>query len=165
MRHINDKAKKLLIIAGCCVMCVALVIAIGARFQVAPQTADMISSSSLISSMVTPAPNLETSSTSSIQSADSTSAASTTQSSKTNQTNQKLQPDVSKPVTQSDSEVKNKTSFPKSTSSSSQVQGGETKDGKIYIQGFGWIDNNGGGGSGTTASEMYENGNKIGNMN
>ena len=163
MRHMNDKTKKLLIIVGCCVMCVALVIAIGARFQAAPQIADVISSSSLISSMVTPAPNLETSSTSPIQSADSTSAASTTQSSQTNQTNQKLQPDVSKPVTQSDSELKNKTSSPKSTLSSSQVQGGETKDGKVYLPGFGWVTDTGG--FGTTASEMYENGNKIGNMN
>lgn len=41
---------------------------------------------------------------------------------------------------------------------------GDTKDGMIYIDGFGWIPDEGGGGSGTTADDMYENGNKIGIM-
>ena len=41
---------------------------------------------------------------------------------------------------------------------------GQTKDGMIYIDGFGWIPDNGGGGSGTVAGDMYENGNKIGIM-
>ena len=41
---------------------------------------------------------------------------------------------------------------------------GATKDGMIYIDGFGWIPNQGGGGSGTTAEDMYENGNKVGTM-
>lgn len=41
---------------------------------------------------------------------------------------------------------------------------GSTKDGMIYIDGFGWIPNQGGGGSGTAAGDMYENGNKVGIM-
>lgn len=41
---------------------------------------------------------------------------------------------------------------------------GDTKDGMIYIDGFGWIPNEGGGGSGTEADDMYENGNKVGIM-
>jgi len=41
---------------------------------------------------------------------------------------------------------------------------GATKDGMIYIDGFGWIPNKGGGGSGSTADDMYENGNKVGAM-
>lgn len=41
---------------------------------------------------------------------------------------------------------------------------GDTKDGMIYVEGFGWIPNEGGGGSGTEAGDMYENGNKIGIM-
>lgn len=41
---------------------------------------------------------------------------------------------------------------------------GEVKDGKIYIAGFGWVDYNGGGTSGGQADDIYENGNKIGNM-
>ncbi len=41
---------------------------------------------------------------------------------------------------------------------------GDTKDGMIYIDGFGWIPDEGGGGSGTTANDMVENGNKVGIM-
>ena len=45
-----------------------------------------------------------------------------------------------------------------------EPQAGDTKNGQIYIPGFGWVQNNGGGGSGTVAEDMYENGNKIGIM-
>lgn len=41
---------------------------------------------------------------------------------------------------------------------------GDTKDGMIYIDGFGWVPNKGGGGSATEADDMYENGNKVGIM-
>lgn len=43
-------------------------------------------------------------------------------------------------------------------------QAGDTSGGTIYIPGFGWVENQGGGASGTTAGDMYENGNKIGSM-
>ena len=39
---------------------------------------------------------------------------------------------------------------------------GETSGNMIYIDGFGWIVNNGGGGEGSVNEEMYQNGNKIG---
>ncbi|WP_270809979.1 DUF6550 family protein [Hungatella effluvii] len=45
-----------------------------------------------------------------------------------------------------------------------EPQAGDTHDGQIYIPGFGWVENNGGGGSGTVVEDMYENGNKIGIM-
>ena len=41
---------------------------------------------------------------------------------------------------------------------------GDTKDGKIYINGFGWMVDEGGGGSGEPAPDMYENGNNIGSF-
>lgn len=41
---------------------------------------------------------------------------------------------------------------------------GDTKDGMIYIEGFGWIKDEGGGGRGEDASDMYENGNKVGSF-
>lgn len=41
---------------------------------------------------------------------------------------------------------------------------GETKDGKIYINGFGWVKDDGGGGTGYVDTEMYQNGNKIGSF-
>ena len=40
---------------------------------------------------------------------------------------------------------------------------GDTKDGMMYVEGFGWIVDEGQG-SGTYAGDMYENGNKIGIM-
>lgn len=43
-----------------------------------------------------------------------------------------------------------------------QPQGGETQDGKVYLPGFGWVTDTGS--DGTTADDMYENGNKIGEM-
>lgn len=39
---------------------------------------------------------------------------------------------------------------------------GDKKEGMIYINGFGWIKDEGGGGIGYTDTEMYQNGNKIG---
>lgn len=45
-----------------------------------------------------------------------------------------------------------------------EPQAGDTQDGQIYIPGFGWVEDHGGGSSGTVAEDMYENGNKIGIM-
>ena len=53
---------------------------------------------------------------------------------------------------------------PKQPDPPKQPQGGDTQNGKIFIPGFGWVDDHGGGGQGTTDNEMYENGNKIGIM-
>lgn len=39
----------------------------------------------------------------------------------------------------------------------------DTKDGMVYIEGFGWLPDEGIG-SGTNADDMYENGNKVGIM-
>ena len=43
-------------------------------------------------------------------------------------------------------------------------QHGDTKDGKIYINGFGWVKDEGGDTHGETAADMYQNGNKIGSF-
>lgn len=51
-----------------------------------------------------------------------------------------------------------------STDSSSAPKDGDIKDGKIYFEGFGWVDYNGGGTSGIQADDIYENGNTIGIM-
>ena len=40
---------------------------------------------------------------------------------------------------------------------------GDTKDGMVYVEGFGWLPDEGVG-SGTNADDMYENGNKVGIM-
>ena len=53
---------------------------------------------------------------------------------------------------------------PQSETSSDTPKHGDRKDGKIYINGFGWIDDEGGGGIGYTDDGMYQNGNKIGSF-
>ena len=103
----------------------------------------------------------------------------------TNQTEQSIQPDVTKPEAPSEDVLTNPTQMPDGTKVESppvpvehdavvtpteptvkpdEPQAGDTKNGQIYIPGFGWVQNNGGGGSGTVAEDMYENGNKIGIM-
>lgn len=64
-------------------------------------------------------------------------------------------------------EIPASTEKPSETSSgstSSTPKDGEIRDGKIYFEGFGWIDYEGGGTSGTQADDIYENGNTIGIM-
>ena len=103
----------------------------------------------------------------------------------TDQTEQSIQQEVSKPAEPSEEAKKDATKKPDGTRvdtpptpvehesvvtptepepAPDQPQAGDTENGKIYIPGFGWVENNGGGGSGTTANDMYENGNKIGSM-
>ena len=49
-------------------------------------------------------------------------------------------------------------------SGSSDTQNGTVKDGKIYIDGFGWIDYNGGETDVVAGDGIYENGNTVGIM-
>lgn len=51
---------------------------------------------------------------------------------------------------------------PQAETPSDTPKHGDKKDGQIYINGFGWIKDEGGGGIGYTDTEMYQNGNKIG---
>lgn len=70
------------------------------------------------------------------------------------------------PATPPAYEEPEKTTPPANDTSSAEntPKTGDTKDGMVYIEGFGWIVDNGGGGSGTVADDMYENGNKVGIM-
>lgn len=103
----------------------------------------------------------------------------------TDQKEQSIQPEPTKPETPNEEVLKDPTTKPDGTrvegapvavdhdhverpeelpQDSDAPQAGDTKGGEIYIPGFGWVENHGGGGSGTVASDMYENGNKIGSM-
>ena len=103
----------------------------------------------------------------------------------TDQTEQSIQPDVTKPEEPSEDVLTDPTQMPDGTKVETpptpgghdevgtptepepvpgEPQAGDTQNGQIYIPGFGWVQNNGGGGSGTVAEDMYENGNKIGIM-
>lgn len=74
--------------------------------------------------------------------------------------------DATNPETPPAYEEPEKTTPPANDTSSAEntPKTGDTKDGMVYIEGFGWIVDNGGGGSGTVADDMYENGNKVGIM-
>lgn len=101
----------------------------------------------------------------------------------TDQTEQSIQLEVTKPAEPSEEVKKDATQKPDGTkvetspapvehdtyippeqpeTAPDQPQGGDTQDGKVYLPGFGWVTDTGS--SGTTAEDMYENGNKIGEM-
>ena len=103
----------------------------------------------------------------------------------TDQTQQSIQPDVAKPKPPSQQALTDPTQKPDGTKvdtppepvehekveqpqelppQPNEPQAGDTENGKIYIPGFGWVEDHGGGRSGIVADDMYENGNKIGIM-
>lgn len=112
-----------------------------------------------------------------------TSQPADTRPAQTGQTEQSIQPEVTKPAEPEESVKTDPTQKPDGTKveapptpvdhdtytppaepepAPDQPQGGETQNGKVYLPGFGWVTDTGS--SGTTADDMYENGNKIGEM-
>ena len=102
----------------------------------------------------------------------------------TDQTEQSIQPEVTKPAEPSQEVKKYATQKPDGTkvetppvpvvheevvqpteteSAPNQPQGGDVQDGKTYLPGFGYIENSGSNQE-NYAEDMFENGNKIGNM-
>lgn len=55
-------------------------------------------------------------------------------------------------------------SSPSNTTKPTTPKNGNKKDGYVWVEGFGYIENNGGGNQVTFAHDMYENGNKVGIM-
>lgn len=103
----------------------------------------------------------------------------------TDQTEQSIQPEPTKPEAPDEETLKDQTVKPDGTkvegkpeavehdaverptetvAPAGTPQAGDTSGNQIYVPGFGWVENHGGGGSGTVAEDMYENGNKIGIM-
>lgn len=163
-----NKHKKSIFVAGCSVLCIAFVIAIGLQFKGNTQRTNTVSNST--SSAVIP--SVETGSATAegqkvtVESNQSSAAAVTSQPAQTDQSTQDLQPKVSKPAAPSSSEAKNPSKEPSKSSASSTSKAGDTQNGKVYVPGFGWVTNNGGGGSGTTVGNSGDQltGNKVGNM-
>jgi cytoskeletal protein RodZ len=172
MKKLTDKSKRTLTIAGIGVVCVALVVGIFYRFHAQNvKSTDISSSTPSSNEVVVAAVNNDSVSSES----SSSTASSVASSSQAEISDQKIQPDVSKPSapsskpqaqgnTSDSSKTPSYSSQDTSTGKSAEPSGGEKKDGKIYVPGFGWVTDNGGGGSGSTASDMYENGNKVGQM-
>lgn len=174
MKKLSDRTKRSLTIAGIGVVCVILAIGISYQLEAkgAKGSGATTSSSSTSSEVTVSAVGTNDNTTESTAPASSASSQTPKTSSKTDQV---IQPDVSKPaVPSSKPAAQGSTTNPSKTptyssktTSPSQESGSQNfqkKDGKIYVPGFGWVTDNGGGGSGSTASDMYENGNKVGQM-
>lgn len=183
----NNKMKKWLTVIGCLAICAVLVVLIGQQFKSPkpvdnphpPQSSDV--------SNVTVDPkvpqNTEKEKDVTIAPSDTTQPTSTDNGAVSSGTEQTIQGDVSKPeyteeqlknpeqkpngdeVTEQDKPVDHdKVEKPKTTpKSDGQPHGGETKDGKIYVPGFGWIDDIGDG-QGTTVDGDGDINKRVGIM-
>lgn len=182
MKKLSDKNKRWLTIAGLGVVCIVLVIAISSQFKTKAPVDDAVAPSSTVANEVNPSidttgTDVKPSSDSAnekgvvVQSVEPTTTPNMAVSTGTKQT---IQPDPVKPEAPKEKpkpqgETTNPSKAPTykpedtTVSKPAEPKGGEKKDGKVYLPGFGWVTETGG--SGKTAGDMYENGNKIGNMN
>lgn len=187
---INEKTKKVLTIAGCTIVGLVLVVAIGSQFAKSPKDADTLPSSVTVVSDVNPSIDTDASTGEKdiVVNSNTDSSAETIDKSpaQTDQPEQNIQPEVTKPAEPSEKQKTDPTQKPDgekvtgtpkaedhdnvtpsadTKKNENEPQGGETNSkGQTYFPGFGWVDGNGDA-QGTTADDMYENGNKIGDMN
>lgn len=173
MINLSDRNKKRLIIGGLAVVCLALVIAISFQFRTV-KLEDLVdgTSPSMTSIDVNPMDDATD------QTDDSAATSNETKNSADSTgTEQTIQPDTiksqapaDKPTTQGDttnpSQTPTYSADDTSVSQPAEPKAGEKKDGKIYVPGFGWIEDQGGGGQGTTVGNPDDEltGNKVGDM-
>lgn len=176
---LTDKTKKRLTVAGLGVVCVVLVIAIASQFKTEAPKGVTVQPSSTVSDAVSPSvPPTEPSKAPevSVPPIDPTAAsAQFTDTGDSTGPEQSIQAEVTKPSqppkevltdpfkTPDGEKVDGAKKPGSSTSSSTPKSGDKNEKGQIWVPGFGWIDNSGDN-VGSKAEDMYENGNKIGNM-
>jgi len=184
----NNKMKKWLTVIGCLAICAVLVVLIGQQFKSPKPVDNPLPPQSSDVSNVTVDPkvpqNTEKEKDVTIAPSDTTQPTSTDNGAVSSGTEQTIQGDVSKPeyteeqlknpeqkpngdeVTEQDKPVDHdKVEKPKTTpKSDGQPQGGDTKDGKIYVPGFGWINDEGGGGQGTVGKSDGDINKQVGTM-
>ena len=113
---------------------------------------------------------------------DETESKEETTQEKTDAVKQSIQPEVTKPEEPESEVLADPTQRPDGTPAEipaettgtgaaaspelevSEPQAGDTNDGQIYIPGFGWVEDEGGGVNSVPLADMYENGTKIGIM-
>lgn len=190
----TEKKKRYLAVGGGAVICVLLLAAIGLQFSKKPSGEDKMPEESQTETEIVVEPSeaveiKESRETGMVlqpnTAEDNTDQPVDSRPAQTDQTEQSIQPEVTKPAEPEEAVKTDPTMKPDGTKVETpaatedyervntpseaepipeQPRAGDTENGKIYIPGFGWVENNGGGGSGTTAEDMYENGNKIGVM-
>jgi len=180
--------KKWLTVIGCLAICAVLVVLIGQQFQSPKPVDNPLPPQSSDVSNVTVDPkvpqNTEKEKDVTIAPSDTTQPTSTDNGAVSSGTEQTIQGDVSKPeyteeqlknpeqkpngdeVTEQDKPVDHdKVEKSKTTpKSDGQPHGGDTKDGKIYVPGFGWINDQGGGGQGTVGKSDGDINKQVGTM-
>ena len=189
---LTEKKKKYLAVCGGIIICAALIVAIAFQFRTESpedEAAATVEKDIVTEIIVDPGESQTEESGESEMvvnpendgtEADETAPAVYSRPAQTDEPEQSIQPDVEKPETPSGEALTDPTVQPDGTpvedapetgdneaapeTSTSGPQAGDTEGGQIYIPGFGWVDNQGGGSSGTSAGDMYENGNKIGSM-
>lgn len=174
MKKLSDRSKRSLTIAGIGVVCVAVIIGISYQFKAkGVNDTDVTASSSSSSSEVTV--SAIGTNDNATESTAPVSYASSQASEASSKADQVIQPDVSKPAALSSKPVpQGSTSNPSkaptysskdtSPSKGSGDQNFQKKDGKIYVPGFGWVTDNGGGGSGTTVDGGGDINKQVGQM-
>lgn len=188
MKNLSDKNKRWLIIAGLGVVCIALVIAISSQFKAKVPVDDVTAPASTNANVVNPSINttgtdVKPSSESAnekgvvVQSAEPAAApAETPNTAVSTGTKQTIQPDPVKPEApkekpksqgENTNPSKPPTYKPEDTTVSkpAEPKGGEKKDGKIYVPGFGWVENHGGGGQGKVVDGSGDINKQVGKMN
>ena len=189
----TEKTKKHLAIGGGAVICIALIAAIGLQFGKAPTGEDVLPGASSSATDIVIDPSSLSTETDGAETGPviqpntnatgSTGQATDSRPAQTDKTEQSIQSEVTKPADPEESVKTDPTKKPDGTKvdtpptpvdhdsvvtptepepSTNQPQGGETQNGKIYLPGFGWVTDTGS--DGTSAGDMYENGNKIGSM-
>ena len=189
---LTEKKKKYLAVCGGIIICAALIVAIAFQFRTESpedEAAATVEKDIVTEIIVDPGESqTEESGESELvvnpknegTEADETAPAVDSRPAQTDEPEQSIQLDVEKPETPSGEALTDPTVQPDGTpvedtpetggneaapeTNTSGPQAGDTEGGQIYIPGFGWVDNQGGGSSGTSAGDMYENGNKIGSM-
>lgn len=187
MKNINDKTKKRLIISGGLIISIILIVLISVQFRKEPiadvelpnqseETADITLQAPEITEkedeIIVPEiemPDTETKDNGAIDTGTEQTIQGDPEKpkepTKEQLTDPTQKPNGEKVETPPESVEHNKLEKPAEIpKKNDEPQGGDINNGKIYVPGFGWIDDVGEG-EGTTADDMYENGNKIGNMN
>lgn len=191
---LTEKTKRRLTITGLGVVSIALVIAIAAQFKTEVPNEPEILQTQAVSSEVTPSVDVPDPSTlpsetpkisvPSIDPTETPAVAEGADTGKSTGTEQSIQAEPTKPPAPTEtpkpdvstSKEENPTVNPSKTSENKtegtvkttpqEPAGGDKKDGKIYVPGFGWIEDEGGGVEQETVGNEGDEltGNKVGQM-
>lgn len=176
--NLNDKTKRWVIIAGCGLFCAVLIALIGARFIPKAPVDDLTLSSSEESREVIPIiepTEIQEGKVVVVLPEPQPEAVSEAAPAVSSGTEQTIQPDPvipsepEKPVAQGDhtnpdQQPTYKQEDTVKQSQSSTPQNGATSGGKIYVDGFGWIENHGGGASMGHADSNGDINKQVGQM-